>query len=198
MSESESGARRQVGLFGGSFNPPHVCHALATLWAMQVAGLDEVWWVPTYKHAFGKDLASFDDRLAMCELATKGLSGVRVSDIERELGGESRTIDTARAILARHDDVDLHLIIGTDILAEVHLWKNWEGLMELVGLVVVGRAGHDAGGVEGVEVSLELPAVSSTRVRAALASGDEGELEFVSSWVSEGVARFVRERGLYR
>ncbi len=190
--------KRQVGLFGGSFNPPHVCHALATLWARQVAGLDEVWWIPTYKHAFGKDLASFDDRLEMCERALRGLDGASVLDVERELGGESRTIDTARHLLSMHDDVDLHLIIGTDILAEVHLWKNWEGLMELVGLVVVGRSGHEATEASGVKVELSLPAVSSTRVRAAFESDAPDERAFLESWVSAGVLEYARARGLYR
>ena len=190
--------KRQVGLFGGSFNPPHVCHALATLWARQVGGLDEVWWVPTYKHAFGKDLASFEDRMEMCRRALRGLDGAQVIDVERELGGESRTIDTARHLLSIHDDVDLHLIIGTDILAEVHLWKNWEGLMELVGLVVVGRSGHEATEESGVQVGLELPAVSSTRVREALRSGSPEERPFLESWVSSGVLAYADEKGLYQ
>lgn len=134
---------RRVGLFGGSFNPPHVCHTLATCWALQTGNLDEVWWLPTYQHAFGKDLVGFETRVAMCELALRDLNRVKICTIERELGGESRTIDTVKALKARHPGDAYTLIVGADILAERHKWKNWEGLMELVSLKVIGRAGYE-------------------------------------------------------
>ena len=68
----------RVALFGGSFNPPHVAHQLAALYVLETAPVDELWFVPAFEHAFGKPLAPFDDRLAMCELAAAAL-GPRVA-----------------------------------------------------------------------------------------------------------------------
>ena len=62
---------RRVGLFGGSFNPPHVAHQLVALYVLETL-VDEVWFVPTYSHPFGKDLAAYDHRIAM-SMALVGL-----------------------------------------------------------------------------------------------------------------------------
>lgn len=192
--------RRQIGLFGGSFNPPHVCHVLATAWALQTQPLDEVWWMPTYQHAFGKDLAPYDDRLELCRLATRDLSRVRVHDIERRMGGESRTIDTVRALMAEHPDCDLWLIVGTDILGERHKWKDWDGLMRLVRLIVVGRSGYEAFAAgDAHSPGFSLPQVSSTAIRQALRTPDEpASVELVNAWVQRDVAAYVRTNHLYQ
>lgn len=181
---------RNVGLFGGSFNPPHVCHTLATLWALQTQGLDEVWWIPTYQHAFGKDLVSFEHRLSMCERATRALGQVKIQDIERRMGGESRTIDTVEVLLRENPGHRFSLIVGTDILKETHKWKRWDELMELVDLVVVGRKGH----LDALDSEFSLPAVSSTGLRASL-RGD-GEVD-VESWMVRDVLTYAREHELY-
>ncbi|MFU8804787.1 MAG: nicotinate (nicotinamide) nucleotide adenylyltransferase [Bradymonadaceae bacterium] len=183
----------QVGLFGGSFNPPHVCHTLATLWALQTHPLDEVWWIPTYQHAFAKDLASYDHRRRMCELATAPISRVRIVDIERELGGESRTIDTVRALKERHPDTTFHLIVGADILAETHRWKNWDELLELVQLLVVGRTGFNDENLE-AGIDLRLPNISSTTIRKALSRCDYDSLR---PWMPRDVLDYIHEHRLY-
>lgn len=187
--------RRQVGLFGGSFNPPHVCHALASVWALQTTPIEEVWWVPTYQHAFGKNLVSFEQRVEMCQLATRGLDSVMISQIERELGGESRTYDTVLALRERHPDCDFSLIVGTDILGETHKWKNWDGLMEMVELVVVGRGGFLENKTDSQTPSFSLPQVSSTAVRRALAAGQRDGI--LRDWMVLEVLEFIDAHGLY-
>src|SRR5204862_8276407 len=83
-------SRVRVALFGGSFNPPHIAHQLAALYVLETAPVDELWFVPAYEHAFGKPLAAFDDRLAMCKLTAAALGArARVSDVERAIGGAS-------------------------------------------------------------------------------------------------------------
>jgi hypothetical protein len=64
---------RSVALLGGSFNPPHVGHLLLAQYVLATAPVDELWLLPTFRHAFGKDLAPYDDRLAMCELVAAEL-----------------------------------------------------------------------------------------------------------------------------
>lgn len=194
----------QIALFGGSFNPPHLCHSLATLWVLQTQPIDEVWWIPTYQHAFEKELVDFERRMTMCSLAIEELHRVRVDDIERQLGGESRTIDTVEALRENHENTDFWLIIGADILGQVHRWKNWEGLMESVGLIIVGRRGYrrgdptDYGAADTVVVDsldLELPDVSSTRIRDALAACD---YETIRPWIPRKVLNYIEAHQLYR
>lgn len=182
-----------IGLFGGSFNPPHVCHTLATHWVLQTHPVDEVWWIPTYQHAFSKDLVDFEHRISMCQMALADLDRVRISDVERELGGESRTIDTVRALREQFEACRFSLIVGTDILEETHRWKNWDGLMELVDLIVIGRSGHTADG-DPDSAEFRLPDISSTDTRRALEAGDYQRLEF---WLSRDVIAYVAEHQLY-
>src|SRR5262245_29965318 len=94
----------RIGLFGGSFNPPHAAHQMVALYVLETQPIDELWFVPTWRHVFGKDLAPFDDRVRMCELAAAPLgSRAVVSRIEAELAARpgfvaSRTLDTIEAI----------------------------------------------------------------------------------------------------
>lgn len=189
MTESKN---RQIALFGGSFNPPHLCHTLATLWVLQTQPVDEIWWIPTYQHAFDKELVNYDRRVAMCRKAVADLHRVRIDDIERHLGGESRTIDTVRALKERHVDTDFWLVIGADILDETDRWKNWEGLMDLVRLVVVGREGHGEGKTAGAD--LELPDISSTLIRESLAGCD---YDAIRPWIPRSVLDYISEHDLY-
>ena len=191
-----------VALFGGSFNPPHVCHTLATHWVLQTQPVDEVWWIPTYQHAFDKQLVDFETRLHMCEMAFRDLDRVRIDDVERRLGGESRTIDTVRALEQRHEETNFWLVIGADILDEVQRWKNWQGLIERVHLVIIGRRGYrrdpDQNFDDALSVTdsaeLELPDVSSTSIRQSLADCD---YDAVRSWIPGPVLDYIDRHALY-
>lgn len=194
---------RQIALFGGSFNPPHICHTLASVWVLQTQPIDEVWWIPTFEHAFDKTLVDFESRLEMCRRAVADLQRVRIDDVERALGGENRTIDTVHALQKRHENTEFWLVIGADILQEVDRWKNWTGLMELVHLIVIGRRGYerDEPLVYGDDirtvtdsVDLELPDISSTRIRNALADCD---YDAVRAWIPRLVLEYIAEHRLY-
>src|SRR6478735_3989939 len=97
-----TGTPRRVAIFGGSFNPPHVAHVLAVVYALSTAPIDEVLVVPVFHHPFSKELASFDERLAMCELALGWIPRVVVSSVERDLGGSSLTLRTVEHLAATH------------------------------------------------------------------------------------------------
>ncbi len=75
-----------LGVFGGSFDPPHVAHVLAASYALAVGNFERLLAVPVYAHAFDKKLASFEHRVAMCELAFAELPGVEVSRIRAASG----------------------------------------------------------------------------------------------------------------
>jgi len=182
-----------IGLFGGSFNPPHVCHTLATLWALQTRELDEVWWIPTYDHAFDKDLVDFGHRRDMCRLAISDLDNVSVSEIEADLGGESRTVDTVRELTRRHPEETFALIVGADILDETDDWKAWDELMEMVRLVVIGRERYGER-EDDQSPPITLPDVSSTKTREALRNRDR---EWLETWIPREVLAYVDDHELY-
>lgn len=166
---------------------------MATLWVLQTQPVDEIWWIPTFQHAFDKKLATFDDRLHMCQAALQDIRRARIDTIERQMGGQSRTIDTVRMLMEENPGVEFSLVIGADILTETHRWKDWEGLMELVGLIVVGRRGYDPQpGQSGID--LELPDISSTTIRDALQSCDYDK---ISAWIPRQVLEIISTRKLY-
>ena len=185
--------RRTVALLGGSFNPPHLAHAMAALWVARTQRVDEVWLLPTWRHAFGKELAPFEDRVAMCRLLAAGLRGVKVSAAERELDGDPLAGKTARVLehlRAKHPRTRFALVVGTDVLRDVHKWYRWDRIRRLARVVVVGREGFPDGAPEGAPL---LPRISSTEVRARLARGED-----VSALVGRDVAAYARRRRLYR
>src|SRR3954471_13720179 len=164
----------RVALFGGSFNPPHVAHQLAALYVLETAPVDELWFVPAFEHAFGKPLVPFEDRLAMCELAAAALGPrVRVSDVERTLGGRSLTLRTVRRLTELHPEHSFSLVIGSDLLGDVATWYGGDELARTIPFIVVGRSGR--GLPPGSTPAVAMPVVSSTAVRAALAAGEPVE-----------------------
>lgn len=177
----------RVALLGGSFNPPHVAHQMIALWLHSTDRADEVWLMPCDQHPFGKELAPFEHRVAMCELACADLQGARVSRVEQQLGGESRTLETIQHLIGAHPGHEFSLVIGADILAERDKWHRFDVIERLVRIHVIGRAGHDP--VAGVP---QLPDVSSTEVRRRLAAGED-----VGALVPAAVLRHIRTRGLY-
>ena len=179
----------RVALFGGSFNPPHVAHQLAALYVLETAPVDALWFVPAHEHAFGKPLAAFEDRLAMCELAAAALGPrVRISDVERAIGGRSLTLRTIRRLTEMHPEHQFSLVIGSDLLGDVAGWYGGGELARTVPFIVVGRPGSAAptGGVV-------MPDVSSSAVRAALAAGKS-----VDGLVPRPVLDYIHRKGLYK
>jgi nicotinate-nucleotide adenylyltransferase len=182
---------RSVALLGGSFNPPHVAHLMAAYWALATQDVSEVWLLPTWRHAFGKVLAPFEDRLRMCELAARHVRGVGVCGAEAELRDDplaGRTARTLEHLLAKHPDHRFTLLVGADILPDTDKWYRWDRVQELARVVVVGREGWPP-----VPGAPTLPRVSSTEVRARIARGED-----VSGLVPRKVLEYVAAHGMYR
>lgn len=183
---------RSVCVYGGSFDPPHVCHVLATAWALSVLDVDEVWWVPVFGHAFDKRLTPFETRFEMCSAALNALpASVRVDDIERRLGGTSRTWTTLEALEAAHPATTFSVLIGADLVEQIPRWYRGDELQRRWAIHVVGRAGYTADEA----APIELPDVSSSSLRAAVSAGRDAEAR---AWLPRGVYEVVSARGLYR
>jgi nicotinate-nucleotide adenylyltransferase len=192
---------RRVAIFGGSFNPPHVAHVLAVVYALATAPIDEVLVVPVFRHPFAKELASFEERLAMCELGLGWIPRVTVSPVERELGGESLTLRTVEHLAKAHPDWSLRLLIGADVLGDLPKWHRFDRIAELARPLVLGRVGvvpppPGQGPVPIPTAPLPvLPRVSSTEIRTAIAAGD---LAAVRARVPSAVLDFIEQHHLYR
>lgn len=178
-----------IAVYGGSFNPPHLAHQMACLAVLETEAVDRILMVPCYRHAFGKELAPYQDRLEMCRLAAALFGGlVEVSTIESELGeGENRTYHTLVALAAREPGAAFRLLVGADVLGEKHAWYRWDDVVAMAPLIVVGREGHGGG------QAYQLPAISSTEVRRRLAAGESAD-----PLVPRSVLDYIAGRGLYR
>lgn len=181
----------EIAVFGGSFDPPHIGHVLLAAYALSSTHIERVIVAPVYEHAFEKALGPFEHRLRMCELAFRDLKRVEVSDIERELGGVSRTLRLVNALGARHQGHRLRLLIGEDLLDEVARFQGSEEIRAVAPLLVVGREGFSHPELD--PRALKLPDVSSTLVRSTLASGGD-----VSPWIPAQVATYIAQHDLYR
>lgn len=188
----------RVALFGGSFNPPHAAHQLVALYVLETQPIDELWFVPTFVHPFHKQLAPYEDRLAMCELAAEALGArVKVSRAEEELARQpdfvaSRTFDLVELLLAQRPEHEFRLVIGADILRETDKWYRWADLVELARPLVIGRSGYPlpAGATE---TGIVMPEISATRVRELVAANDPR----AAALLPHGILRYIAARGLY-
>jgi len=188
-------AGREIALLGGSFNPPHVAHLMAAYWVLATQGVSEVWLLPAFQHPFGKELAPFQDRTRMCELAAAPLRGVAVCGAEAELADDPLVGKTARLLehlTAKHPELRFAWVIGADVAAQTKSWYRFDRVQELARIIVVGRQGFQ--GLENApEGAPELPRISSSEIRERLAQGRD-----VSGLLPARVQRYIEERGLYR
>ena len=160
---------RSIALVGGSFNPPHFGHLMAALYVRGALPIDEVWLMPSFHHPFGKPLVAFEHRVAMCEAMAADLGPwLKVSQIEREVGGEGRTIETLEYLLPRHPDARFSLVIGSDILKDLPSWKSWDRIQALIKVTVLHRAGYP----DPRALGPPLAEVSSTEIRRRLEAKD--------------------------
>ncbi len=180
----------RLGIFGGSFNPPHFGHLLGGVCALASGEIDRLLVVPAFRHPFGKDLAAFDDRFQMCRLAFADLLRTEVSRIEEHLGGESRTLYTLRALKDRDPAARLRLIVGADVLTEAEKWFGFAEIVQEAPLFVLGRSGVEPAPPDSYP---PLPAISATEVRARVARGEP-----IDRLVPAAVAAYVQEHHLYR
>lgn len=198
----------RVGIYGGSFNPPHVGHSLAAREMTDRLGLDRLLIVPAAvppHKALPDGSPGAADRLELCRLAFAGIPKAEVCDLELRREGPSYTIDTLRALRQSMPDDELFLMMGTDMLLSFDLWREPEEIARLATLAVVRREESEAVWDEvrrkAASLSRTLPArivlvenrcvqVSSTTVRRLLALGAPWALE-------PAVERMILERGWY-
>ncbi len=130
-----------VGLFGGSFNPPHAGHALVAEIAIRRLRLDQLWWMVTPGNPLKdrRELAPLSDRLAWSE-AVAGDPRIKVTALEAAFNVRY-TADTLALIRAANPGVDFAWVMGADNLASFHHWQNWREIAHTFPITVIDRPG---------------------------------------------------------
>ena len=199
----------RIGMFGGSFHPPHLGHLRAAEFFAASYCLQKVLIFPAGISPLKEPLqgVSGEDRLALCIL-TFPKEFCEVCDWELRREGPSYTIDTLRHVREEYPEAKLFLLIGEDQHAQFRQWKNWQEILELAELVVLPRdrrcdqgkswtrAAPQERGIYAVRNKegggfVPLP-ISSTELRIRLARGEE-----VSAYLAPEALQYIHERGLY-
>lgn len=186
---------KRVGLFGGTFNPPHIGHLIMANEVYAALDLCEVRFMPNAKapHKEAATSATNEQRLKMVELAIQDVPYFSVETFELERGGVSYTYDTMKLMCEREPDVIFYFIIGGDMIDSLHTWYRIDELIDLVKFVGVKRPGSEAKTDYNV-LMVEAPEInlSSTFIRNRLQQ--QGSLQFL---LPEAVERYIRKEGLY-
>ena len=197
----------RIGIYGGTFNPPHIGHMNAAAHAIRALNLDRLLLIPD-RVAPHKPLPEGsptpDQRLEMLKIAAESCPGAEVCDLEMHREGPSYTYETVEQLSKLYPDGELVLIMGTDMFLSFHTWKYPERITALASLAVLYRgdrnerdavamkkAEMEAAGVAVTLVENPVTVISSTQMRRLLAFRCAGEL------LPEGVLDYIRENRLY-
>ena len=198
----------RIGIYGGTFSPPHNGHVAAAKAFMEQMWLDILYVIPTATpphKAVAADVTALD-RLEMCRLAFDGIEGVMVSDLEIRRGGTSYTVDTLRELAG--EDRRLFFLCGTDMMLTLDRWRESQEIFRLCYPVYIRRERDPI--LEGQIVAknqlyqekygrivrrlmADVIELSSTEIRDRVKSGAE-----ISDLVPTPVADYIKSNGLYR
>ena len=135
----------RIGIYGGTFNPPHQGHMLAARIALEALDLDRLILIPTAQPPH-KDLPAgsptAEDRLAMTNIAADNLlwPAISVSDLELRRAGRSYTADTIEALHRQYPDDELWFLMGADMFLSLQNWHEPERIMACAGIAGFARA----------------------------------------------------------
>ena len=132
----------RIGIYGGSFNPPHAGHVLAAAQSVQRLQLDRLLVIPAYDPPHKQQAEGTPDaetRLALTRLAFAGIPEAEVSDIEIRREGVSYTVDTLRSLRSLYPDDELILLMGTDMLLSFLTWRAPQQIASMAKLAVMHR-----------------------------------------------------------
>ena len=195
----------RIGIFGGSFNPPHLGHLNIAKEVAKKLNIKKIILLPSGNppHKIGLDILDAKHRLSMLKLATKGQDEFIISEIEINRKGYTYTIDTLRELNCVYGGkYNFFYLIGADSLENLSKWKDYEELSKLCKFVVVLRKGYTKESLEEMilknqynaeVVDINCVDVSSTYIRDSIKNNKN-----VSGLISPKVEEYIRDNNLYR
>ncbi len=199
--------RAQIGLFGGTFDPPHLGHLILASEACEQMQLTRLLWVltPEPPHKLEKSITSTTHRLAMVKLATAGDARFEVSSIELERPGPHYTLDTVNLIADLNPSVDIILLIGGDSLNDLPTWHRPADLVAACHTIGVMRRPNDSADLSALEsqingisskvrfVDAPLLEIASSDIRCRVAQGRS-----VRYYLHPEVHVYIQQHSLYQ
>lgn len=190
----------RVGLFGGSFNPPHFAHLLVAETIREQFSLDRVLWIPAYQppHKAAAELASPEHRLTMTRLAIADNPHFSISPVEMNRRGTSYTFDTLCALQADAPDTSFYLLLGGDSLQGFPSWYRPHDILARVRLIVYHRPGTPPTIPDGLPNErihfAQAPQIelASQTIRQRIQAGQS-----IRYWVPDAVRTYIHEHALY-
>jgi nicotinate-nucleotide adenylyltransferase len=135
--------KKKIGLFGGSFDPPHHGHLKISKIAINKLSIDELYWCVTKKNPFKKKtFFSLSSRIKKSKLLTFNIKKIKVKFFEKKIKSRN-SIDLIKFLNKKNKKTEFFLIIGSDNLINFHRWKNWKLLTKLSKIVVFSRKDYD-------------------------------------------------------
>ena len=196
----------RLGIYGGTFSPPHIGHTEAAEAFVKQMKLDKILIIPTYTppHKHFSEEAGADCRLEMCRLAFSSIPEAEVSDLEIKRRGKSYTYLTLEELSGNGDE--LFFLCGTDMILTFDLWRRYEYIFSLA-TICYARREHDRSndkkieekikqyeeiGAKIVKIEHSVTEISSSQLRSDIKSGSE------ISYLHPAVQNYIQEKGLYR
>ncbi|HEX5436350.1 MAG TPA: nicotinate-nucleotide adenylyltransferase [Gemmatimonadaceae bacterium] len=191
----------RIGIFGGTFDPPHVGHLLVASDAYEALALDRLLFIPAGIQPFkiGVVQASGAQRLAMLSLLIGDDPRFAVESIDTDRNGLSFTVDTLAALAGRDPDATRFLLIGEDLAGQIASWREPAQIARLAEIVVLARPSRVApsegrtGELPMRRIETRRVEVSSSEIRERVRAG-----RAIRGFVPEAVAGFIATAGLYR
>ncbi|MET1247552.1 nicotinate-nucleotide adenylyltransferase [Sporolactobacillus sp. STCC-11] len=189
---------KRIGIFGGTFDPPHLMHLLIAEEALEACELDQVWFLPSYQppHVQGKTArASAEQRADMVYLAIKENERFAVCRAEIERKGKSYTVDTFRELTEKYPNYHFHFILGADMVDDLPTWHQVAELSKLTSFIAFKRPGYPETHPDFADVRyIDMPKVdlSSSFLRRRLRQGRSCRY-----FLNDAVINYIKERGLY-
>ena len=190
----------RLGIFGGSFDPPHVGHLLAAVDAFEALSLDTLIFVPAAVQPLkaGMAAAAPHQRLAMVRLLVGADRRFGVDAVEIERAGLSYTVDTLETFAQRFPSAQRFFLVGEDAITAFGAWKAPQQIMRLAQVAILRRPGAAAADLSNapdgtISLSTRLIQVSSTEIRERVRDGKS-----IRGFVPESVAAFIETERLYR
>lgn len=197
--------KKRVGIFGGTFNPPHIGHVEAAKAFLEKAALDSLIIMPAFipPHKDYNSPVSCEERLEMCKIAFSGIEKAYVSDLEISRGGKSYTYLTLEELSS--DDTELYFLCGTDMILTMDSWKNPDIIFSLANICYIRRECDlettvsiekkcdeyaNKFGAKIIPIASDVIEISSSEIRS-------GECD-LASYLTPELLDYVKKAGLYR